>query len=333
MIHQYIERENGRIVTEKLCGDRMINFLYNHTRENAGTLFKALTSSTSSSLLSFFNYDLPYRLGIRSSKHIIQALNIDLSECLDSLEELDSPRKIFERKIKYWENRHMPDDPAVVVSPADSKMLIGSFEDQSQLFLKEKFFHFDELIGPKKREWLQAFSNGSYGVFRLTPEKYHYNHVPVSGKVVDIYELDGMYHSCNPGAVMVEATPYSKNKRVVTIIDTQVPNGTCVGLVAMIEIVALMIGDILQCYSKIQYRNPQNITPGMFLQKGQPKSLYRPGSSLDVLIFQKDAVTFCNDIVSNMNHPNVKTRFSKAFGRPVVETDVKVRSHIATRDI
>ena len=227
----------------------------------------------------------------------------------------------------------MTDDPAAVVSPADSKMLAGSFENESQLFLKEKFVHFEELIGPEKREWLRAFSKGSYGIFRLTPEKYHYNHAPVSGKVIDIYEIDGRYHSCNPGAVIVEATPYSKNKRVVTIIDTQVPNGTCVGLVAMIEIVALMIGDIRQCYSKSRYQNPKNVTRGLFLQKGQPKSLYRPGSSLDVLIFQKDAVTFCDDIVSNMNHPYVKTRFSKAFGRPVVETDVKVRSHIATRDI
>lgn len=331
MIHQYIERDSRQIIKEKLYGDRIINFLYNQVRENAGVLFKALTSSRSSSLLSFFNYDLPYLFGIYNSGHIIKALNIDLAECIDNLEELNSPRKIFERKIKYWDKRPMPDDPAAVVSPADSKMLVGSFEEQSHLFLKEKFFHFDELIGPDKREWLQAFSRGSYGVFRLTPEKYHYNHVPVSGKVVDIYELEGMYHSCNPGAVMVEATPYSKNKRVVTIIDTQVPNGTSVGLVAMIEIVALMIGDILQCYSKFHYQNPQNVTPGMFLQKGQPKSLYRPGSSLDVLIFQKNAVTFCDDIVSNMHHPNVKTRFSKAFGRPVVETDVKVRSHIATR--
>jgi phosphatidylserine decarboxylase len=333
MIHQYIERESGQIVTEKLYGDRMINFLYNHARENAGTLFKALTSSRSSSLLGFFNYDLPYRLGIRSLKPIIQALNIDLSECVDSIEELNSPRKIFERKIKYWENRPMTDDPSAVVSPADSKMLIGSLEDQSQLFLKEKFFHFEELIGPEKKEWLQAFSDGNYGIFRLTPEKYHYNHIPVSGKVVDIYELDGMYHSCNPGAVIAEVAPYSKNKRVVTIIDTQVPNGTCVGLVAMIEIVALMIGDIIQCYSKARYLSPRNVTRGLFLKKGQPKSLYRPGSSTDVLIFQKDTLTFCDDIVSNMHHPNVKTRFSKAFGRPVVETDVKVRSHIATRDI
>ena len=331
MIHQYIERESGRIVTEKLYGDRLINFLYNHAREKSGTLFNALTSSRSSRLLGFLNYDLPYLLGIFNSKRIIQVLGIDINECISGLERLNSPRKIFERKIDYWKNRPMPVDPAAVVSPADSKMLVGSFENESLLFLKEKFFHFEELIGSEKREWLRAFSKGSYAVFRLTPEKYHYNHAPVSGKVVDIYELDGMYHSCNPGAVITEATPYSKNKRVVTIIDTQVPNGTCVGLVAMIEIVALMIGEIFQCYSETCYHRPRNITRGLFLQKGQPKSLYRPGSSLDVIIFQKDAVVFCDDIVTNMHRPNVKTRFSKAFGRPVVETDVKVRSHIATR--
>ena len=331
MKHQYIERESGRIVTEKLYGDRMINFLYNRARENAAVCFDALTSSRGSRLLSFLNYDLPYVLGMCNPGHIIQALGIDLGECIDRLEQLDSPRKIFERKINYWEKRPMPDDPAIIVSPADSKMLVGSFENKSLLFLKEKFFQFEELIAPEKREWLRTFSKGCYAIFRLTPEKYHYNHAPVSGKVADIYEIDGTYHSCNPGAVVAASAPYSKNKRVVTIIDTQVPNGTRVGLVAMIEIVALMIGDILQCYSQSRYQTPQNVTRGLFLQKGQPKSLYRPGSSLDVLIFEKDAVKFCDDIVSNMHHPYVKTRFSKAFGRPLVETDVKVRSHIATR--
>jgi phosphatidylserine decarboxylase len=330
IIHQYIERESGQIVTEKLYADRMINFLYSHARENSGTFFKALTSSRSSRLLGFFNYDLP-GLKIFAAKRIIQTLNIDLAECMDGLEQMNSPRKIFERKINYGEKRPMPDDPAAVVSPADSKMLVGSFENQSRLFLKEKFFGFEELIGPGKKEWLEAFSKGDYAIFRLTPEKYHYNHAPVSGKVVDIYELNGVYHSCNPGAVIAEATPFSKNKRVVTIIDTQVPKGSGVGLVAMIEIVALMIGDILQCYSQNCYQNPRNVTRGLFLQKGQPKSLYRPGSSVDVLIFQKHAVTFCDDIVSNMHHSNVTTRFSIAYGSPVVETNVKVRSHIATR--
>jgi phosphatidylserine decarboxylase len=72
------------------------------------------------------------------------------------------------------------------------------------------------------------------------------------------------------------------------------------------------------------------LKPGMFLDKGNPKSLYRPGSSTDVLIFQKGRVTFAPDLVRNMNAQNTQSRFSSGFGRPLVETDVKVRSLIAT---
>lgn len=148
--------------------------------------------------------------------------------------------------------------------------------------------------------------------------------------MLDIYDLPGGYHSCNPGAVVQVVTPYSKNKRVVTIIDTDVLGGTGVGLVAMIEVVALMIGDIVQCYSSERYDNPRPLQPGMFLVKGAPKSLYRPGSSTDVLIFQQGRVSFADDLVSNMYASNVESRFSVGFGRSLVETDVKVRSLVAS---
>jgi phosphatidylserine decarboxylase len=127
------------------------------------------------------------------------------------------------------------------------------------------------------------------------------------------------------------ATTYSKNTRTVTIIDTDVPNGTGVGVVAMLEVTALMIGDIVQCYSSNEYDEPQAIKRGMFLHKGCPKSLYRPGSSTDVLIFQPGRINFDSDIVENMHVGNVESRFSHGFGKPLVETDVRVRSRIAIR--
>jgi len=148
---------------------------------------------------------------------------------------------------------------------------------------------------------------------------------------VDIYAIDGGYHSCNPSAVVSVATPYSKNKRVVTIIDTDVPCGTGVGLVAMIEVVALMIGDIVQAYSSRGYDLPHPIERGMFLEKGQPKSLYRPGSSTDILIFQQGRVRFAEDLLDNMRRTDVSSRFTQGFGRPLVETDVRVRSMIARK--
>jgi phosphatidylserine decarboxylase len=99
----------------------------------------------------------------------------------------------------------------------------------------------------------------------------------------------------------------------------------------MVEIVALMIGDVVQCYSEERYDDPQPIRTGMFLHQGAPKSCYRPGSSTDVLIFQRGRVRFADDLIRNLSHGGVLSRFSIGFGQPLVETDVAVRSLIARR--
>jgi phosphatidylserine decarboxylase len=331
MVHQYIDRQTCRVMNEKLYGDALINLIFGSQKESAQNLYNALASPRTTRFLSFLNFGIPGMLKGLYARRLIRQLGIDVSECVDRADDLNSPRKIFERKIRYWETRPLPDDPDAVVSPADAKMLVGSFSTTRKLFLKEKFFEFQELIGDGKYKWFDAFTDGLFAVFRLTPEKYHYNHAPVSGKVLDIYEIEGLCHSCNPSAVVAMATPYSKNRRVVTIIDTDVEDGSRAGLVAMIEITALLIGDIVQCHSRNRYDDPRPIEPGTFLKAGNPKSLYRPGSSVDVLIFQKDRIRFCEDIVFNMYHAYAKSRLSNGFGRPLVETDVKVRSMIARR--
>ena len=71
--------------------------------------------------------------------------------------------------------------------------------------------------------------------------------------------------------------------------------------------------------------------PGCHLKKGQPKSLFRPGSSTTVLIFEKDRIRFSDDLWRNMFRRDVFSRYSQGFGMPLVETDVRVRSEIGRR--
>lgn len=327
--HHYVERESGAICRERLYADAAVRFLYSGVRENAPAFFRAMVSARGSGLLGYLNYEtvLGRRVSLKNGR--MQPVDVACHECLESPDRLDTVKKVFERKIRYWECRPMPDDPRIIVSPSDSRVLLGSFCETSSLFLKNKFFDYEELLGCDKREWLNIFLHGNFAVFRLTPEKYHYNHTPVAGKVVDVYEIDGAYHACNPGAVVTMVTPYSKNKRVVTVFDTDVPGGSGAGMVAMLEIVALMIGKITQCYSEEKYDVPQALCPGMFLRKGFPKSLYHPGSSTTVLIFQKGRVRFAEDLMRNMYRQDVESRFSKGFGIPLAETDLKVRSLLA----
>jgi phosphatidylserine decarboxylase len=330
MPHQYIARDSGALCDEPLFADRLIGLMYNQVRENAPGLFRLLTSSRMTDVLGYLNYDMHFGSYGSACSRFLSQLNVDLSECLLSPAELNTPRKVFERQIRYWERRPMPTEQGTVVSPADARVLVGSCRETSSLFIKDKFFSFEELLGGQEQHWLGAFQDGDFALFRLTPDKYHYNHCPVSGEVVDIYELDGAFNSCNPGAIVKVATPYSKNRRVVTIIDTDVKGGTGVGLVAMVEVVALMIGEIVQCYSSREYRDPQPVIPGLFLDKGQPKSLYRPGSSTDILVFQRGRVDFSPDLVANQSRCDAVSRFSKGFGGQLVETDIRVRAALAT---
>jgi phosphatidylserine decarboxylase len=92
----------------------------------------------------------------------------------------------------------------------------------------------------------------------------------------------------------------------------------------------MMIGEIVQCYSEEGYERPVPVRPGMFLRHGVPKSLYRPGSSTDVVLFQPGRVRFAPDLLRNQARADVSSRFSAGFGRALVETDVRVRSLIAS---
>ncbi|GAB6144752.1 phosphatidylserine decarboxylase [Desulfocicer niacini] len=326
--HQYIERGSTAAMTESLYQDAVVQTLYATVRENAPFLFNLLVSRRFSNFLGFLNYDFPlHSLGMTPTE-VLNRLGISQKDIHGPVDALSSYRKIFERQIRYWDVRPMEIHSRGVVSPADARVLFGAFNKSSKLFIKEKFFSYAELIGKDKPEWFKAFHNGDYAIFRLTPDKYHYNHAPVSGRVVDIYEINGLFHSCNPGAVVQAVTPLSKNRRVVTIIDTDVKNGTGVGLVAMVEIVALMIGRIQQCYSDIRYDHPVPVEKGLFIRAGQPKSLFRPGSSTTVLIFQKNRCQFSEDLLKNRTRQDVSSRFTRYFNHPLVETEIHLRETI-----
>jgi phosphatidylserine decarboxylase len=327
--HQFIDR-NGAVVTEQLFGDRIVSLLYSRSRERSSVLLNWLTSRRASSLIAWIAFDLPLAPHLVGSRRFLERHGIDPDECVEP-DRLDTPRRVFERKIRFWDCRPMPAAREMIVSPSDARVLIGSFAETSSLHVKGKLFDFEELLGRECRLWHEAFRGGDFAVFRLTPERYHYNHAPVSGRVVSLHVVDGAYHSCNPSALVAGAHLHARNRRVVTVIDTDVAGGTGVGLVAMIEVVALMIGDIVQCYSARRYDEPRPVSPGLFLDKGAVKSLYRPGSSTNVLIFQPERIRFEPRLLHDRGRRDVSSRYAEALGHAVAESEIRVREALARR--
>lgn len=326
--HQYIDRATGNVVREHLLANSVVSALYSPALEKAPMLTRLASSRYVSCVLGYLNYDNVLSSRATGMLKFLRDSGIPLSEFVGNLSEYDTARKIFERQIRYWNCRPMPSNPRAVVCPADARALVGSMEKSSGLYLKQKFFSFPELLGDGS-PWQSSFEAGDYAVFRLTPEKYHYTHSPVSGRVLDLYSVEGRYFPCNPNAAVQLITPVSKNRRVVTVLETDCPNGSGVGRVAMIEVVALMIGQIEQRYSERRYEDPCPVEKRMFLRAGAPKSLFRPGSSTVVLLFQRDRIRFAQDLVVNQRRGDVQSRFSLTLGEPLTETDVAVRSLLA----
>jgi len=330
--HEYIDRRTGQVCREHLLGDRIISALYARGLENASSIMRVASSCRLSSTLAFLNYDNLLRNNATSTLRYLAKNGVDFSEFVEPVKNLRTARSVFERQIRFWECRPMPAEESAIVCPADARVLVASHNNNSIIFLKEKYFEFEELLDGKQHKWSQEFDGGEFAIFRLTPEKYHYVHAPVSGIVKDFYQIEGGYHSCNPSAIVSLVTPHSKNRRVVSIIQTDMEGGTGVGLVAIVEVVALMIGQILQCYSERKYERPCELKPGMFIERGQPKSLFRPGSSSVLVFFQRGRVSFCEDLLQNRFRRDAQSRFSVGLHQPVVETEVAARSPLA-RDL
>jgi len=329
LAHQYIERTTGQVRTERFIGDRSVRCLYSAAREHAPVIFKALTSRFANDFVATVQFDLPLLTRWSRLRSLLERAGLRTDEMVNPPGSITSLRELFERQIRYWECRPMPEDPNRVVAPSDSRMLCGSQTGKTNLSIKHKLFGLGELLGPGSK-WNSHFTSGDWAVFRLTPEKYHYNHFPVAGRIADFYEIQGAFNSCNPIAVIKNPTASAQNGRSVTVIDTDVPGGARIGLVAMIEVVALMVGEVHQCYSAQYYLDPRPIEPGMEVQRGAVKSLFRPGSSTVILLFEPARVEFDSDLLANLNRRDASSRYSSGFGEPLVETEVNVRASIAS---
>lgn len=157
-LHQYVERDTGRVCTEEPFGDWIIRHLYSEEREESSLLFRLLGSRWVSDLLRYINYDLTWGPRISGLQDFLDRCRIDLDECTEAPAHLKSARHVFERQIRYWTCRPMNPDPRAVVSSADARVLIGSLNDTSSFFLKGKFFDLPELLRPDKERWINAFS-------------------------------------------------------------------------------------------------------------------------------------------------------------------------------
>lgn len=95
-----------------------------------------------------------------------------------------------------------PWDDSVAVSPADCRMVCyTTLAEAAEVWVKGRAFTVETLLGPEGRDVAPLFAGGSIVVARLAPQDYHRWHMPVTGRIVRQYAIDGALYTVNPIAI------------------------------------------------------------------------------------------------------------------------------------
>lgn len=209
---------------------------------------------------------------------VIRNLGIDTGELDAPVESYATFNAFFTRRLKAGA-RPFALEPAEVASPADGRVLVYPQLQQTTLLpIKGKSFTVDALLGMPAA----GYAGGSLAVVRLCPADYHRFHFPCDARVIAQRRIPGRYHSVNTLVVAMGVDVFSENERQVTLLENEQ-----LGEFALVEVGAFGVGSIVQTFT------------GAEVRKGEEKGYFQYGGSTIVLLFRRERVEFCPDLVAH----------------------------------
>jgi phosphatidylserine decarboxylase len=210
---------------------------------------------------------------------------LDMSEMLLPVERFKNFNEFFYRALKPDARPcSAPDDPKVIVSPADCRSVVfDTMDDATRIWVKGRDYSVEKLLGDAYPLDAKRYKNGALGIFRLAPQDYHRFHIPVDGVLGTPKLIEGEYYTVNPMAIRSALDVYGENVRVVVPIDS-----VAHGRVMYICIGAMMVG------STVITRKA-----GQKVKRAEELGYFKFGGSTILLLFESGAMNFDDDLIAN----------------------------------
>ncbi|KAJ5623444.1 hypothetical protein N7490_012049 [Penicillium lividum] len=228
-------------------------------------------------------YDDP--ASVSQIRDFINFHQLDMSEVLLPLEKFTTFNEFFYRALKPEARPcSAPDDPRIVVSPADCRSVVYDRMDEATgIWVKGREFSVERLLGTAYPEDAARYQNGALGVFRLAPQDYHRFHVPVDGVMGEPKTIEGEYYTVNPMAIRSALDVYGENVRVLVPIDS-----VAHGRVMVVCVGAMMVG------STVITRKA-----GDKVSRADELGYFKFGGSTLLVLFEEGVINFDRDLVDN----------------------------------
>ncbi len=232
------------------------------------------------------DYAWPDRVGKTVVDLYCRAYAVDLDECRKA-SGFRSFDEFFTRELRDGA-RPLPDDRAVVISPADGRVdSIGPIDGRA-FRVKGRPYQVDELLGDD--EEARRYEGGQGCVVYLSPRDYHRVHAPVSGVITTVRSMPGDYYPVNAIGVRHVHNLFVRNRRVAITIETPPESG--LGRVTVVMVAAMVVGRIT--VSGIEERDVPigvfRLSPGRRVERGEEIGIFRLGSTA-VVFFEPGVVS------------------------------------------
>ncbi len=187
--------------------------------------------------------------------------------------------------------RPLPEDPEMIVSPADGVISqIGDIKNGRIFQAKGHDYSLVELLGGDL-EVGQKFMGGKFATIYLSPRDYHRVHVPAAGALHRMIHVPGRLFSVNQGTVENIPNLFARNERVVSIFDTQY------GPMAVIMVGAINVASIETVWAGLVTPQRGQVSSVTYGEASQSVELNRGGElgrfklgSTAIVLFGKDQV-------------------------------------------
>lgn len=286
---KYKDRQ-GNILEDDKIQESIVHFLYG-TYPGEG-LLKILTHKGVSKLAGTL---LSTKMSTALIPYFVKRNNIKVRDY--EMSGHKSFNDFFARRLSAGA-RNVELNPDILISPADSKVMVYDCNEDSEFTIKGLKYIFEQLTQSKKLA--EVFKGGQLLVFRLSVDDYHRYCYVDSGDKSQNYRIPGILHTVNP--VACENTHvYRENERVISMLKSE-----NFGLIMMMEVGAMMVGKI------INYEGPT------YVRKGKEKGRFEFGGSTIIIALQEGTVEIDRDILLNSQQSlETKVRYGEKIGRKV----------------
>jgi phosphatidylserine decarboxylase len=276
---KFYNRQTKSLQTEKVYGDKAVQFLYDSALGRA--LWPLVTGPAASKAYGFYQ-NLPLSKG--KVRPFIEKFDIPMDLYLpqEGREENDPYANFNQFFIRKFKPGKRPIEQASEKMPAFSEARYFAWSEiqKDQTFpVKGNDLSAEQLLENEK--WSSVFEGGPLMIARLCPVDYHRFHYPDSGKVIDHWNIPGAYHSVNPLALQFKSDIFCTNERMVSILETK-----NFGRLAYIEVGATCVGKIIQSHS---WDKP--------FERGEEKGYFLFGGSTVILLGEKGLWSPSEDIL------------------------------------